>query len=409
MRPGSPRDVLDKAVLVIAFLAGTCGVIALKHFGAGPVAAASLAVGVLIAYVVFTSISGRTQIEPESIGDNCYYLGFLFTLTSLAYTLYQISGNADQASALREIISGFGVALLSTIVGVFLRVLMMQMRADIVGRDREARAELHQAAREFRTALGASVATIKAFTTESIQLAAEQSHKIARLTDELMESHRTRLQTDQETYARTLGAAFEKAGANIVRDVGKTVDTSAHTTQGEIRRSLEVLAAGVSRFAAEQGSALQAAAERDISAIAASERMAAAAAQLTIALAAMAQNVRSSGERLTSEIAASGKNLEATSSGFASRLAASILDIERTAQQARAALSIDGHGAPLAPALVALADAAMAMKETADRIQTEMERLAKALPPEQGALGAHSSGTATSVSEPRRKWHGIGI
>ncbi len=80
-----------------------------------------------------------SALGAEVIGDNSYYLGFLFTLTSLAVTLYFVVDVAaeDRAFAHPEVISGFGVALVSTLVGVFIRVLMMQFRLDLVARERE--------------------------------------------------------------------------------------------------------------------------------------------------------------------------------------------------------------------------------------------------------------------------------
>ena len=68
---------------------------------------------------------------------------------------------------MRDVIARFGIALRSTIVGVFLRVFLMQTHPDFVACDREARRELHVAARDFRTHLVASTAQIKAFSVES--------------------------------------------------------------------------------------------------------------------------------------------------------------------------------------------------------------------------------------------------
>lgn len=79
-------------------------------------------------------------MDAETIGDNSYYLGFLFTLTSLAVTLYfVIEAGSETARLIPEIISGFGVALSSTIVGVFLRVLMLQLKVDVETRERRVR------------------------------------------------------------------------------------------------------------------------------------------------------------------------------------------------------------------------------------------------------------------------------
>lgn len=251
-----PRDHLDKAALVLAFLLGITGIVFLKWQGFDPLWVALYAAGVLVAYVLATLFAGQLMIEPESIGDNAYYLGFLLTLASLSVTLVQLARASEQTDALREIIAGFGVALSSTIVGVFLRVLLAQIRPDIVARDREARAALHQAAREFRTELAQSIATMKSYGVESVQLAAEQGAKIVRITDEIVEAQRARLESDAEIRSRVLASALETAADKVIADVGAATAKSARAAETGIAAALASLAEAVRRFGAEQEQAL---------------------------------------------------------------------------------------------------------------------------------------------------------
>ena len=105
------RDHLDKAALVVAFLAGAVGSWGAKSLGFGPFVAVAWTVGAMLLYVAAVTLLGRLRIEPEAIGDNCYYLGFLLTLSSLSATLYQLARSEEQAELMRSIISGFGIAL----------------------------------------------------------------------------------------------------------------------------------------------------------------------------------------------------------------------------------------------------------------------------------------------------------
>ena len=59
----------------------------------------------------------------EHAGDNLYYVGFLYTLISLAVTLYRFS-NSDGYT--EDIVQGFGVALSSTVFGLIARVYVNQ-------------------------------------------------------------------------------------------------------------------------------------------------------------------------------------------------------------------------------------------------------------------------------------------
>ncbi|MCY4626848.1 MAG: hypothetical protein OXE58_04675 [Acidobacteria bacterium] len=59
----------------------------------------------------------------DAAGDQTYYLGFLYTLASLAASLVQVGRSlGDDPDVIRGVLSGFGVAISSTILGMAFRV-----------------------------------------------------------------------------------------------------------------------------------------------------------------------------------------------------------------------------------------------------------------------------------------------
>ena len=102
--------------LALAFLVGTIGGVALKLAEAPALLTAGFAAAVLVAYALFSYAATRLRLDTETIGDNCYYLGFLLTLSSLSATLYQLTQSDQQAELMRSIIAGFGVALISMVL-----------------------------------------------------------------------------------------------------------------------------------------------------------------------------------------------------------------------------------------------------------------------------------------------------
>lgn len=73
----SPRDSLDRLAFILAFIAGTVGSIVLKIMGFHPFWVAGFAAAILCGYALLSWFSGKLMLEPEVLGDNCYYLGFL--------------------------------------------------------------------------------------------------------------------------------------------------------------------------------------------------------------------------------------------------------------------------------------------------------------------------------------------
>ena len=86
--------------------------------------AAMVAAGVVFALAIYYLLNDEDA--PEEEGDNVYYLGLLFTLISLMFTLVELFG-ADtdavrNAEKIRTLLENFGIALTSTIVGIAGRV-----------------------------------------------------------------------------------------------------------------------------------------------------------------------------------------------------------------------------------------------------------------------------------------------
>lgn len=70
--------------------------------------------------------------------DNVYYLGLLFTLLSLVYSLVTLfllnsEETADRAGQTYNLIGSFGIALISTIFGILFRILLLQIADDESG------------------------------------------------------------------------------------------------------------------------------------------------------------------------------------------------------------------------------------------------------------------------------------
>ena len=86
--------------------------------------AAVVAAGVVFALTLYYILNDEDA--PEEEGDNVYYLGLLFTLLSLIFTLIELFGlDTDVVQNVKKIhalLENFGIALTSTIAGIVGRV-----------------------------------------------------------------------------------------------------------------------------------------------------------------------------------------------------------------------------------------------------------------------------------------------
>ena len=257
-----------KWALVAAFVFGAAGIVGLKYDEETPFQAAFWSIVVILLYAAAAWAIRRAgrrsarRLDPEAAGDNCYYLGFVFTLVSLAVTLWRLSpetGGALDDETFPQLISGFGVALSSTIVGIVLRVLHVRMEAEPETLARDARDGLAAAVDEFRDNLLSANRLLHNFTMETAQVLSEQRADMRRLATETEAAHRRALTESVDAHMNALrdalGAATERAVAAIADGVIE-VTRAAHDELAQRvaelgRRETETLGSlvdGVSRF-----------------------------------------------------------------------------------------------------------------------------------------------------------------
>jgi hypothetical protein len=137
---------LDKSLFLVVFLLGAAYIGGAKWLGLNQLWVTLGPVLLMSSYAAAITLFRRFRVDASQAGDSLYYLGFLFTLCSLAVALY-LSG----ASSNREyIIQNFGVALFTTILGLMLRVLFGQMQHDPVETEREVRLQLVEMSSQLR-------------------------------------------------------------------------------------------------------------------------------------------------------------------------------------------------------------------------------------------------------------------
>jgi hypothetical protein len=178
-RTAASRQIggLDKFSFFLIFLVGSAGIVSLRtQFGLWQGYVIIWSISWMFVYLALVLLAPRYRLRPDQAGDNLYYLGFLYTLVSLSVALYFFT---DAEAALDQIISNFGIALATTILGIALRVVLHQMREDPIDTEREARLNLAEAASRLRAELDVSVREVSSFTRQMQQSIEEALHAVS--------------------------------------------------------------------------------------------------------------------------------------------------------------------------------------------------------------------------------------
>jgi hypothetical protein len=178
------------ALFLATVLVGATYIVWAKLSGVHPVLVTGIPLMLMVLYALTLGLARYFRLRDDQAGDNVYYLGFLYTLTSLGVSLWQFAVNDGAES----IVTNFGIAIASTILGVAFRVVFNQMRQDPLEVEHTARLELADAARRVKQELGETTLEFANFRRASQQMFGdgliETRQNAERLANELFDAIR---------------------------------------------------------------------------------------------------------------------------------------------------------------------------------------------------------------------------
>ena len=198
--------------------------------------AALISIVICLACLVFYYRIARRDSTDLHNPDNLYYMGLLFTLTSLVYsliTLFLLNGDGDITERTYNLIGSFGIALVSTFFGILLRILLLQELGnhdDFNQLRQSAHADLTETARKLRMELAQTIADMVVFRRAIVQATNEtmqetkkaQSAMIQQIEKAATEQTRI-LSTLSTTTVDKLGAIFDGVTASV-ENIQKSLD-----------------------------------------------------------------------------------------------------------------------------------------------------------------------------------------
>lgn len=173
-----------------------------------------LSLVLMVTYAVFVTVVPATRLRLDTAADNMYYLGFLYTLTSLAVAL-----TVDDTD---QILANFGVAISSTLIGIAARVGLNQLRVDPHDIEAASRLELSEATSRIRAEMDDAVMQLSSFRSMNLQVLTEGYEEIQtnikNITDEMYSTLNEMLEKTSEPFeelAKKTSEANEKITASL--------------------------------------------------------------------------------------------------------------------------------------------------------------------------------------------------
>lgn len=208
------NEMPDKGLFVVTAMIGFLTIVAMKISGWNADLVAGCAVGLMLIYGVVAYRMPVVRQRLDRLGDNFYYLGFIYTLASLSAALLELR----VGTPIEALLGSFGIALFTTIVGVAGRVMFVQMRGEIDEVEAQVRRDLVAASEELR---GQLALTLREF--ETLHTGIRQATR--ETLNESVESMKAQIEAIggvAQTAAQQVRGAFEGQMA-LVKDVTSIV------------------------------------------------------------------------------------------------------------------------------------------------------------------------------------------
>lgn len=127
--------------------------------------AAPMAVMILYMYVGYHK--RESDVSEDKFADSCYYLGFIFTIVSIIMCLIDVP-KLSPGRGMYEIAMRFGTAMISTVLGMIVRVYLVSFRKDTADSIKDVEASLIETTRAFTLQMQDTVKNLQIFEHQVI-------------------------------------------------------------------------------------------------------------------------------------------------------------------------------------------------------------------------------------------------
>ncbi|WP_152415187.1 hypothetical protein [Caenispirillum salinarum] len=183
---------------------------------------------------------GRKQ-DPKRkhrdvLGDALYFLGFLFTLTSLSASLLGMLMAPEEGIAAAHLLGRFGVALTTTIFGFYLRTMLSQLVPRIDQEEQEARWQIHENVKALTYNLTKAVDLINEASGAAAASIRESGKTIEQGFKETLDETRTNISANLDASLNEVMEEYKKSAAKIAGTTNENAESIRTSMQNGTER-----------------------------------------------------------------------------------------------------------------------------------------------------------------------------
>lgn len=177
----------------------------------------------------------RRGLSDEKFADSCYYLGFIFTVSTIVVSLFDLP---NVGTRMDDIAVRFGAAMVSTVMGLIVRVYLVNFRQDFQDAARIAEDGLLDSARMFRSHLRLAVERLEEFDRQVDEAARAAAARVELAADKIAAEQAARMNELMEEIVRDnrkIGRDSILLVKNVTDDLAKGLNDYAVSLNRSVR------------------------------------------------------------------------------------------------------------------------------------------------------------------------------
>jgi hypothetical protein len=199
---------------------------------------------IMTAYIVLGLYRRDLEVTDEKFADTCYYLGFIFTITSIIFSLFDLP---HIGTRIQDIAVRFGAAMVSTVLGLGVRVYLVSFRKDAADAIKQTEDSLIDAARKFTQQLSISLERLQVFETQVDAASRTSVERVNIQVDNLSKNHAEKLNSFFIALTESNREAFN-AAISEVNAASQKLAESVNSYSGGMRTNLSSIEMKIGAF-----------------------------------------------------------------------------------------------------------------------------------------------------------------
>lgn len=180
---------------------------------------------IMVVYIVLGTFRNDRDVSDEKFADSCYYLGFIFTITSIIFSLFDLP---NIGTRIQEIAVRFGAAMVSTVLGLGVRVYMVSFRKEMADAIQDAEDAVIDSSRRFTEQLVTVLERLRDFESQVDMASRTSVERVNLQIEKLSKDHSEKL----SSFFTDLTARNQEAFTLALDDVKSATKRLADSVDG---------------------------------------------------------------------------------------------------------------------------------------------------------------------------------